>query len=135
MGANGQVLGTCLANYIDALESTGIKVDINPDDVVDAVKTDTETDAESDNNQAEQTTTAVDTADEPGTVTGTVVEIRTAVKNGDSYYYIKLDKGDVYYSISASKSEDAVILDKGDTVTIKYSGSGKILTADALTIK
>lgn len=129
MGANGRDLGECLKSYIDALESSGIKVDIDPDDIVDAVGDTTEQDS----NQTE-TTTAADENVKKETVTGKVTDIRTAVIDGDSYYYIKLDEGDSYYTIAASKAEDVVILNNGDSVTLTYSGTGKIINADSLKI-
>ncbi len=67
-------------------------------------------------------------------VIGAVSEIRTAVKGGESYYYIKI--GEVYYVISASKDEDVVILNVNDSVSISYyEAEGKIINAEAITIK
>ncbi len=129
MGANGRDLAECLSIYKNALESTGIKVDINPEDVIDVANKDN-TDESGDETE---TPTPV-TPEKEGTVTGKVTEIREAVKGGETYYYIKLDSSDAYYSISASKAEEAVILNKGDSVTIKASGSGKIIGADSLKI-
>jgi hypothetical protein len=129
MGANGRDLSECLSIYKKALESTGIKVDINPEDVIDVANKDNtdEPGGETD------TTTPAETTEE-GTVTGKVAEIREAVKGGETYYYIKLDSSDAYYVISATKAEEAVILNKGDSVTIKAGGSGKIINADSLKI-
>ena len=67
-------------------------------------------------------------------VVGAVSEIRTAVKGGESYYYIKL--GEVYYVISATKDEDVVILNVNDSVSIRcYEADGKIIAAESITIK
>ena len=129
MGANGRDLAECLSIYKNALESTGIKVDINPEDVIDVSNKDSE-----DEQGKETEKTEPITPDEDGTVTGKVTEIREAVKGGETYYYIKLDSADAYYVISATKAEEAVILNKGDSVTIKASGSGKIINADSLKI-
>ena len=54
-------------------------------------------------------------------VKGTVAEIRTAVIDGNSYYFIRLDIGDVYYSISAAQSRDVVTLNEKDTVSIQFA--------------
>ena len=55
-------------------------------------------------------------------IRGTVAEIRTAVIEGNSYYYIRLDVGDrVFYSISATQNRDVITLNVGDTVTIEYT--------------
>lgn len=129
MGANGRDLAECLSIYKNALESTGIKVDINPEDVIDVSNKDSE-----DEQGKETEKTEPVTPDEDGTVTGKVTEIREAVKGGETYYYIKLDSAEAYYVISATKAEEAVILNKGDSVTIKASGSGKIINADSLKI-
>lgn len=101
----GKTLAECLSKYIAQLEANGIKVDIDPDKVVDP-----STDGDG------STGTKVETK----TVTGKIADIRTQVVAGETCYYIKLVGSDVYYSISASKSESAVILNANDTVTIKY---------------
>ncbi|SMC53663.1 CvpA family protein [Papillibacter cinnamivorans] len=69
------------------------------------------------------------------TVTGTVAEIRTAVKDGNSYYYIRLDGKSEYYVISAEESEAAVILNVGDSVQIEYDGqaTGELRNAYSIT--
>ena len=101
----GKTLAECLSKYIAQLEANGIKVDIDADKVVDP-----STDGDG------STGTQVETK----TVTGKIADIRTQVVAGETCYYIKLVGSDVYYSISASKSESAVILNANDTVTIKY---------------
>ena len=115
MGATGTDLSKCLASYVSALEESGIKVDIDPDAVVDP---------------------SAKPSDEPAkdvlTVSGTISDIRTAVIGGNSYYYIKLDSNAAYFSIAASKNETVVILNKGDSVTVTYSGEGAIIDADSI---
>ncbi len=70
------------------------------------------------------------------TVTGTIVDIRTAVVGGNSIYYIKLDSSNAYYSISASDDETVVVLNKGDTVNINFKeAEGKIISAKTLEAK
>ena len=65
-----------------------------------------------------------------GSVSGTVVEIRSAVMGGDSYYFLRLSGSSAYYRISASECELAVILNVGDDVTVYYNdGEGSILEA------
>lgn len=54
------------------------------------------------------------------TVTGTVAEIRTAVLEGNSYYFLRLEGADVFYSISAAQNRDVVTVNVGDTVTIDH---------------
>ena len=68
------------------------------------------------------------------TVTGTVAEIRWAVMDGDTTYFIRLEGGTVYYTISAADSPETVILNEGDRVTIVYTaGTGSLLSAHSVT--
>ena len=53
-------------------------------------------------------------------VTGTVAEIRTAVLEGTSYYFVRLENDGVFYSISAADNRDVVTLNMGDFVTIEH---------------
>lgn len=114
MGATGTDLAKCLASYVSALESSGIKVDIDPSEVVDP--------------------TPVEPEKELATASGIIADIRTAVMSGNSYYYIKLDSNPAYFSIAASTDETVVILNKGDNVTITYEGSGAIIEADSIVL-
>lgn len=118
MGATGTDLAKCLASYISALEDSGIKVDINPEDVV-VEPSNPET------NEPEK---------EFASATGIIADIRTAVINGDSYYYVKLDSGASYFSIAAADQESVVILNVGDAVTVTYEGSGAIIAAESIQI-
>ena len=115
MGATGTDLSKCLASYVAALKESGIKVDIDPDAVVDP-----------------STKPVEDNSADVLTVSGTIADIRTAVIGGNSYYYIKLDSNAAYFSVSASSNETVVILNKGDSVTVTYSGEGAIIDADSI---
>ncbi len=71
------------------------------------------------------------------TAEGTVAEIRSAVLNGNTYYYVRLDGEEVFYALSAAQNELAVILNVGDKVTIEHAEAqdgGSILTGYSLTI-
>ncbi len=64
------------------------------------------------------------------TVTGVISDIRTAVVNGNSIYYIALDGNSVYYSMAAAEAENIVILNVGDKVTVTYkTAEGNIISA------
>ena len=66
-------------------------------------------------------------------ITGVISDIRTAVVNGNSVYYIALDGNKVYYSIAAAEAENVVILNKGDTVTVTYkTAEGNIVDAKSV---
>ena len=52
---------------------------------------------------------------------GKAAEIRTAVLEGNTYYFIRLEGEEVFYSISAAQNREAVTLNVGDTVTIEHA--------------
>lgn len=70
------------------------------------------------------------------TVTSPVTDIRSAVINGNTYYYIKLE-GTPYISLSAGEYEETVTLNIGDTVEVTYTPdeSKSIVKADKFKIK
>ena len=53
--------------------------------------------------------------------TGKVVEIRTAVMDGNSYYFIRLENEEIFYSLSAAQNREVVTLNLWDTVTIEHA--------------
>jgi len=52
---------------------------------------------------------------------GVIEEIRSAVLEGNTYYFFRLKGEKVFYSISAADNDLAVILNVGDTVTIEHA--------------
>ena len=52
---------------------------------------------------------------------GVIADIRSAVMDGNSYYFLRLEGEDTYYSLSAAANPVAVILNVGDTVTIQHT--------------
>ena len=65
-----------------------------------------------------------------GEVSGTIADLRSAVMDGNTVYFIRLDGETRYYTISAADDPAAVILNVGDSVTVRYAeGEGSILTA------
>lgn len=66
---------------------------------------------------------------------GAIAEIRTAVLSGNTYYFIRLDGQNVFYSISASACPDVVIMNVGDRVSVTYipTEGGSILDAHNVT--
>jgi len=70
---------------------------------------------------------------------GVLSDIRSAVLDGNSYYYLQLEGDSVYYSISAAASPVVVILNVGDRVTIRLAApaegdSSPILMGDSVTL-
>ncbi len=99
----GATLEECQANYIKALK-TDLKLEIDEN-------------VNTENNEDDKP------ADKQ--ISGKIVDIRTSVIGGESYYYIKLEGGSAYYKTSASKMESVVILNVGDEVTVTYTEDGK----------
>ena len=70
---------------------------------------------------------------------GKVAEIRTAVIDGNSYYFIRLENEQVFYSISVAQNREVVTLNTGDTVTIDHAvaaeGGTSILDGYALSVE
>ncbi|MBQ3115271.1 MAG: CvpA family protein [Clostridia bacterium] len=66
---------------------------------------------------------------------GTITDIRTAVIDGNSTYYIKLDNSEKYYYITASQDIDVVTLNVGDFVSVDYdeTSNEKIIKAYNIT--
>ena len=56
-------------------------------------------------------------------VTGVVTDIRSAVMDGNTYYYVKLDSSDSWFSGSAADVPALVLLNVGDQVRISYLAS------------
>lgn len=109
----GSTVEECMTKYVEELEKKGIDVDVEITDEPTADKPNAPTTKE---------------------VSGVIADIRSAVKGGNTYYYIKLDGDNVYYSIAASADETAVILNKGDkvTFTIPAETEGAIVSASKL---
>lgn len=54
-------------------------------------------------------------------VSGTIAELRSAVLDGNTYVFIRLEGQKVFYSVSAAENNIAVILNLGDRVTIEHA--------------
>ena len=109
--AKGNTVKECMDNYADLIEQRkGIDLDVDMSGINAGENGDTPQQQEKPKTQ---------------TVTGVVSDIRTAVKGGDSFYYVKLDKGASYYAVKASDAEAVVILNKGDTVTVTIPTDAK----------
>ncbi len=54
---------------------------------------------------------------------GVIAEIRSAVLEGNTYYFVRLEGEEVFYSLSAASNELAVILNVGDRVTIEHEAT------------
>lgn len=88
--AQGTTVAACESDYLTQLQTRGIEVN----------------------------TEGAHSALEQTAVEGVVAEIRTAVLNGDSWYYVRLDGSDTFYAMAAATDRNVVILNVGDQVTI-----------------
>lgn len=114
----GSTISECTENYMKKLRENGITIKVDIDDIEDYP---------SDSENTESTETK--------TVSGTVEDIRTAVIDANSYYYIKLAKSKVYFSVNAGENEDVIILNKGDKVEIETQDSQEGAIVQALKIR
>ncbi len=108
VAVTGVTIAECMEEYVDKLEHNNIKIDVDIEDIIDA------TDAE--NQQSDATAPGKEIL-----VKGEITDIRTAVMNGESVYYIELDEGGYYFTVKASDEPAVVIMNKGQTVKITYS--------------
>lgn len=117
--ATGKTIAECTENYVNLLAQSNINIKVD----IDKIKDDTDKNEPSTDKPAEKTTV---------TVKGTVSDIRTAVMGGESYYFIRLEKGKTYYKVSASENEAVVILNTGDSVSLTYQKgeSGSVIAAE-----
>lgn len=117
-------LEACLKSYVNKVKSSTKKV---LEITYDAILPDALAGGESDGTGENQTPAKLET------VSGVITDIRSAVVNGNSIYYIALDGNKTYYSISASDDDSVVILNTGDKVKISYkSAEGNIISAKAV---
>ncbi len=115
----GEKISECTEAYVKSLKQNNININVDIDKIEDATQ----------NAGNENDTPAVELLK----VKGTVTDIRTAVMNGDSVYFIELDDSGIYYSIKASDSENVVIMNIGDKITVSYEkAEGKIIAAEAI---
>ena len=52
---------------------------------------------------------------------GIVAEIRTAVMDGNTYFFVRLEDENTFYAVSARDNRDVVTLNVGDSVTIEHA--------------
>ena len=104
--STGNTVAACESNYRQALADNHL-IDQSEADVVP-------------DNQAE--------------VGGVLAEIRSAVLDGNTYYFLRLENDTVFYAINAADSPEAVILNVGDRVTITYRAGerGSILSGTSV---
>jgi len=53
---------------------------------------------------------------------GAIAEIRTAVIDGNTHFFIRLERSQVFYTITAAQTPTVVLLDVGDRIEIYHTG-------------
>ena len=97
--SNGSSLAECEQNYYELLRENKI---ISDDTEAPAVE-----------NEREQ-------------ITGSITELRSAVIEGTTYYYIKLDVlPETWFRLSAAESEEIVLYNVEDTISISFEKDGE----------
>lgn len=115
----GEKISECTEAYVNSLKQNNINIKVDIDKIEDA----TENAGNEENNEQVELLK----------VKGVVSDIRTAVIDGNSVYFIELDESGVYYSIKAADAENVVIMNIGDKVTVSYAESeGKIIEAETV---
>lgn len=119
--SDDEAVETAVRNYLAAMEAKGKEIS-HPNQTDGTPQEDTT--AIDPNGQVNQPT--------GGTVTGKITDIRTAVIDGNSRYYIAVDG--VYYYINAADEAGVVLLNTGDTVTVTFdeNASGSMIAANSV---
>ena len=118
VAVTGSTIAECMKIYAEKLEQNNISIKVDIDKLEDITN---------------NTPDSGESVPEKLTVSGKVTDIRTAVIDGNSVYFIELDSSGVYYSLKASQQETVVIMNIGDEVTISYTDpEGEIIKADSV---
>lgn len=105
--ATGDTIEEVTQNYLNLCRQNGIE--IQDTEISDEIGPDSGTAGEG-GGEVQQPTTKQ--------VTGVIEQIKTVVREGNTYYYIKLADSEIYYSVSVADHEQAVTFDVGDSVTL-----------------
>lgn len=105
--ATGNTVSGCQHNYKELLSTNGL---ISSDEVGPEEET---------------------AAEETETVSGKIEEIRSAIIDGNTVFYFRLEEGEAYYAVKAADYPEAVILNEGDKITVEYAkgASGRLIDA------
>ena len=118
--STGTTIAECTKDYVESLKMNNIKIDVDIDEIENATN----------NNESEEKPETVYSKEK-----GAIDDIRTAVIDGNSVYYISLENSSRYFSIKASDEESVVIFNIGDTVTVSFdkeNADGSIVEAKSV---
>ncbi len=105
--ATGTSVAACESDYVAKLRQHNIPVSVDGD---------------------------LDISIDQASLSGKIAEIRTAVLDGDSWYYIRLDGSSTFYAISATADRNVVVLNVGDQVSIQADSASDAPIIDASSI-
>lgn len=131
--SDARALNSALDNYIDALQEKGVAENVNKDDVmVDDDKLSSSDGNTGEADGGEKTDPPSDgSANQGGTVTGEVTDIKSSVNNGNTVYYLQINGK--YYYISVVDSMEVLLINKGDKVTVEFNDeSGDFIPAESV---
>ena len=118
----GSTIADCIEEYVKALKENNINIKVDIDQIKEATEDIDQNDT--DDGEASDET---DAEDKTASITAPIADIRTAVIDGESIYYIRLEGSKKFFSIKASDFEKVVILDKGDELTIVFDKSDEAI--------
>ncbi len=70
-----------------------------------------------------------------GAITGTILDIRSGDKDGTTYFYLRLDSSENWYSLSLTDNEEVIKLNTTDTVVLDVSSSNGASSIIPATLK
>lgn len=76
---------------------------------------------------------SVDVTGETQLGDGVIAEIRSAVIEGNTHYYVRVERGVAYLDFNTASLPRAVLLDKGDHIHYRYVSGGASLTENSIT--
>lgn len=117
----GETIAKCTEAYAEQLKQNNIKINVD----IDSIQTDTQNPG---NNNGDQPAVKYEKAK------GKITDIRTAVMEGESVYFVKLDSNKAYFKVKASDYSSIVIANVGDVLTVEYEKSDKSII-DAVSVK
>lgn len=129
--SDAQALNTAVENYIIAMKDKGmISEDVEVEDYVK----DEEDIASASPSGAGQPADAEQPSAAGNTVTGEIKDIKTSVNDGNTVYYLKVNK--TYYYIKVTDCMEVLLLQKGDSVEITTDGkTGTFVAATEIKAK
>ncbi len=110
----GSTISDCLDKYLATLKAEHVTLEADAEDIV----------VPDENAPAEDGQAPAASVD----VTGKVTEIRTAVIDGNTTYYLRIAGSDAYFTVRAADCDEAVILNVGDTIRGTSAGDGAFRT-------